>query len=193
MSARPTSSTSSTATQTKELFRDIFRARQWRQELAVQPVEPVPRLPRRQPGPITARRGAIPTRTVFGWQKPCYLLGEGYAKTFKELMEDTDWDKYGTGNYEKCADCMVHCGFEATAVDRRGPASREGARGRVARRQDRRADGAGHLARQPAAGRIRLLRHVEREAQIEIRKARPIRSAAAAKNRAVHSALELVA
>jgi hopanoid biosynthesis associated radical SAM protein HpnH len=57
-----------------------------------------------------------PTRTVFGWQKPCYLLGEGYTKTFKELMEGTDWDKYGTGNYEKCADCMVHCGFEATAV-----------------------------------------------------------------------------
>ena len=53
---------------------------------------------------------------MFGWQKPCYLLGEGYAKTFKELMEDTDWDKYGVGNYEKCADCMVHCGFEATAV-----------------------------------------------------------------------------
>ena len=57
-----------------------------------------------------------PTRTVFGWQKPCYLLGEGYAKTFKELMEDTDWDAYGVGNYEKCADCMVHSGFEATAV-----------------------------------------------------------------------------
>ena len=57
-----------------------------------------------------------PTRTVFGWQKPCYLLGEGYAKTFKELMESTDWDAYGVGNYEKCADCMVHSGFEATAV-----------------------------------------------------------------------------
>lgn len=57
-----------------------------------------------------------PTRTVFGWQKPCYLLGEGYAKTFKELMETTDWDSYGVGNYEKCADCMVHSGFEATAV-----------------------------------------------------------------------------
>ena len=57
-----------------------------------------------------------PTRTVFGWQKPCYLLGEGYAKTFKELMEGTDWDAYGVGNYEKCADCMVHSGFEATAV-----------------------------------------------------------------------------
>ena len=57
-----------------------------------------------------------PTRTVFGWQKPCYLLGEGYAKTFEELMESTDWDAYGVGNYEKCADCMVHSGFEATAV-----------------------------------------------------------------------------
>ena len=58
-----------------------------------------------------------PTRTVFGWQRPCYLLGEGYAKTFRELMEETDWDAYGTGNYEKCADCMVHSGFEATAVN----------------------------------------------------------------------------
>ena len=57
-----------------------------------------------------------PTRTYFGWQRPCYLLGEGYAKTFKELMETTEWDKYGTGNYEKCADCMVHSGYEATAV-----------------------------------------------------------------------------
>ena len=57
-----------------------------------------------------------PTRNVFGWQRPCYLLGEGYAKTFDELMETTDWDKYGVGNYEKCADCMVHSGFEATAV-----------------------------------------------------------------------------
>ena len=57
-----------------------------------------------------------PARTVFGWQRPCYLLGEGYAKTFRELMEETDWDAYGTGNYEKCADCMVHSGYEATAV-----------------------------------------------------------------------------
>jgi hopanoid biosynthesis associated radical SAM protein HpnH len=57
-----------------------------------------------------------PTRTVFGWQRPCYLLGEGYTQTFRELMDETDWDLYGTGNYEKCADCMVHSGFEATAV-----------------------------------------------------------------------------
>lgn len=57
-----------------------------------------------------------PTRTVFGWQRPCYLLGEGYAPSFRALMEETDWDSYGVGNYEKCANCMVHCGFEATAV-----------------------------------------------------------------------------
>lgn len=57
-----------------------------------------------------------PARTVFGWQRPCYLVGEGYAATFRELMEETDWDAYGTGNYEKCADCMVHSGYEATAV-----------------------------------------------------------------------------
>ena len=57
-----------------------------------------------------------PTRTVFGWQKPCYLLGEGYTQTFKELMEGTDWDQYGVGKYAKCSDCMVHCGFEGTAA-----------------------------------------------------------------------------
>ena len=58
-----------------------------------------------------------PTRNYFGWQRPCYLLGEGYAKTFRELMDETDWDAYGTGNYEKCANCMVHSGYEATAVN----------------------------------------------------------------------------
>ena len=59
----------------------------------------------------------MPTRNIFGWQKPCYLLGEGYAETFKELMETTDWDAYGTGRYEKCANCMAHCGYEPTAAD----------------------------------------------------------------------------
>ncbi len=59
---------------------------------------------------------SMPLRCVFGWQKPCYLLGEGYAATFKDLMEGTEWEKYGVGNYEKCANCMVHCGFEGTAV-----------------------------------------------------------------------------
>lgn len=59
-----------------------------------------------------------PTRNVFGWQKPCYLLSdEGYVGSFKELMETTKWERYGksSGN-QKCADCMVHCGYEPTAV-----------------------------------------------------------------------------
>lgn len=59
-----------------------------------------------------------PTRNVFGWQKPCYLLvGEGYAPTFSALMEETEWDKYGVGRNPKCDNCMVHSGFEATAVN----------------------------------------------------------------------------
>jgi len=58
-----------------------------------------------------------PTYNIFGWQRPCYLLQDGYAPTFKALMETTDWDRYGTGRNEQCADCMVHCGYEATAVD----------------------------------------------------------------------------
>jgi hopanoid biosynthesis associated radical SAM protein HpnH len=59
-----------------------------------------------------------PTRNVFGWQRPCYLLvDEGYAPTFKALIEETDWDRYGTGNNPKCANCMAHCGYETTAVN----------------------------------------------------------------------------
>jgi hopanoid biosynthesis associated radical SAM protein HpnH len=58
-----------------------------------------------------------PTYNLFGWQRPCYLLQDGYAKTFRELMEETDWSKYGrkSGN-PRCQDCMVHCGFEPSAV-----------------------------------------------------------------------------
>lgn len=58
-----------------------------------------------------------PTFNLFGWQRPCYLVGEGYCSTFRELMETTDWPSYGraSGN-EKCADCMVHCGYEPAAV-----------------------------------------------------------------------------
>ncbi len=59
-----------------------------------------------------------PTRNVFGWQKPCYLLvDEGYAPTFKALLEDTAWDRYGVGRNPKCSNCMAHCGFEPTAVN----------------------------------------------------------------------------
>ena len=60
----------------------------------------------------------MPTYNVFGWQKPCYLLQDGYTDTFQELMDSTDWENYGTesGN-TKCANCMVHSGYEASAVD----------------------------------------------------------------------------
>ena len=59
-----------------------------------------------------------PTYNLFGWQKPCYLLvDEGYAPSYQALMEDTDWDGYGTGRHPKCDNCMAHCGYEGTAVD----------------------------------------------------------------------------
>jgi hopanoid biosynthesis associated radical SAM protein HpnH len=57
-----------------------------------------------------------PNYSVLGWQKPCYLMADGYAMTYKELMAETAWDQYGTGHDPRCADCMVHCGYEATAV-----------------------------------------------------------------------------
>jgi hopanoid biosynthesis associated radical SAM protein HpnH len=58
-----------------------------------------------------------PSYSVLGWQKPCYLLNEGYYKTFKELIDNTKWEDYGhaSGN-PKCQDCMVHCGYEPTAA-----------------------------------------------------------------------------
>ena len=60
----------------------------------------------------------MPTYNLFGWQKPCYLLQDGYAESYKELMETTEWDGYGTqsGN-PQCANCMVHCGYEPSSVD----------------------------------------------------------------------------
>ncbi|WP_454061124.1 adenosyl-hopene transferase HpnH [Candidatus Nitrospira salsa] len=58
-----------------------------------------------------------PTYNIFGWQKPCYLIQDGYASSFRELMEETSWERYGTGRNEKCQDCMVHCGYEASAVE----------------------------------------------------------------------------
>ncbi len=60
----------------------------------------------------------LPTYCIFGWQKPCYLLQDGYVDTFKELMETTEWERYGrkSGN-TACQQCMVHCGYEPSAVD----------------------------------------------------------------------------
>lgn len=59
-----------------------------------------------------------PTRNVFGWQKPCYLLvGEGFAKTYQQMVDEVDWSRWGVGRNPKCTNCMVHCGFEPTAVN----------------------------------------------------------------------------
>jgi len=98
----------------KELFRDIFRLGKGKKWEFNQSSLFLDFLAGNQKYMCTP--WGKPTRNVFGWQRPCYLLGEGYTKTFAELMETTDWDRYGTGNYEKCADCMVHSGYEATAV-----------------------------------------------------------------------------
>jgi hopanoid biosynthesis associated radical SAM protein HpnH len=58
----------------------------------------------------------IPSYSLFGWQKPCYLMADGYTKTYKELIETTDWDAYGRGKDPRCDNCMAHCGFEPTSV-----------------------------------------------------------------------------
>ena len=99
---------------TKQLFRDIFRLGRGHKWSFSQSSLFLDFLAGNQSYHCTP--WGNPTRNYFGWQRPCYLLGEGYAKSFKELMSETDWDAYGTGNYEKCADCMVHSGYEATAV-----------------------------------------------------------------------------
>jgi hopanoid biosynthesis associated radical SAM protein HpnH len=58
----------------------------------------------------------IPSYSVLGWQRPCYLMSDGYAATYKELLETTDWASYGRGRDERCANCMAHCGYEPTAI-----------------------------------------------------------------------------
>ncbi|MFB9235679.1 adenosyl-hopene transferase HpnH [Plantactinospora siamensis] len=58
----------------------------------------------------------IPSYSLLGWQRPCYLLADGYAKTYRELIETTDWDSFGRGRDDRCANCMAHCGYEPTAV-----------------------------------------------------------------------------
>jgi len=101
--------------QTKHLFREVFRRGKGRKWAFTQSTLFLDFLAGNQDYRCTP--WGNPTRNVFGWQRPCYLLNEGYVSTFKELMDETPWDAYGTGNYEKCANCMVHCGYEATAVN----------------------------------------------------------------------------
>ena len=59
---------------------------------------------------------AIPSYSLLGWQRPCYLLDDGYVATYRELVEETDWSAFGRGNDPRCANCMAHCGYEPSAV-----------------------------------------------------------------------------
>ncbi len=58
----------------------------------------------------------VPSYSLFGWQRPCYLLADGYAKTYAELLETTEWEKFGRGKDPRCDNCMAHCGYEPSAV-----------------------------------------------------------------------------
>lgn len=100
--------------ETRELFRKVFadgRRNRWR--LNHSPLF-LDFLEGRVDFPCTA--WAIPSYSLFGWQRPCYLMSDGYASTYRELVEETDWSKYGRGRDPRCANCMAHCGYEPTAV-----------------------------------------------------------------------------
>jgi hopanoid biosynthesis associated radical SAM protein HpnH len=100
--------------QTRELFRAAFadgRRRRWR--LNHSPLF-LDFLEGRVDFECTA--WGIPSYSLFGWQRPCYLMADGYAKTYQELVETTDWSRYGRGRDPRCDNCMAHCGYEPTAV-----------------------------------------------------------------------------
>jgi hopanoid biosynthesis associated radical SAM protein HpnH len=104
-----------TRKKTRNLFREILsnRADDWRFNMSPLFLEYL--MGKRQ---YKCTPWGMPTFNIFGWQKPCYLLQDGYADTFDELIRETNWENYGTesGN-PKCANCMVHSGYEATAVN----------------------------------------------------------------------------
>ncbi len=103
-------------TQSKQLFREIFKRGRGKRWPLTDSTLFLDFLAGNQTYECTP--WSTPTRNVFGWQKPCYLLvTEGYAPTFKHLMEETPWDQYGTGRNPKCDNCMAHCGYEGTAVN----------------------------------------------------------------------------
>ncbi|MEU3453525.1 adenosyl-hopene transferase HpnH [Micromonospora sp. NPDC006766] len=101
-------------TETRELFRKAFgggRRRRWR--LNHSPLF-LDFLEGKVDFPCTA--WAIPSYSLLGWQRPCYLMTDGYAASYRELLDSTDWDSYGRGRDARCANCMAHCGYEPTAV-----------------------------------------------------------------------------
>jgi hopanoid biosynthesis associated radical SAM protein HpnH len=101
-------------TETRELFKKVFadgRRKKWR--LNHSPLF-LDFLEGKADFGCTA--WGIPSYSLFGWQRPCYLMSDGYAKTYRELVETTDWDSYGRGKDPRCANCMAHCGYEPSAV-----------------------------------------------------------------------------
>ena len=103
-------------TQSKDLFRKIFKLRKGRKWRFNHSGLFLDFLAGNQTYQCTP--WGNPTRNVLGWQRPCYLLvNEGYVESFKALLEKTDWNRYGRGRNPKCADCMLHSGFEPTAVN----------------------------------------------------------------------------
>jgi hopanoid biosynthesis associated radical SAM protein HpnH len=101
-------------TQTRELFREAFaggRRRRWRLNhtpLFLDFLE--------GKADFSCTAWAIPSYSLLGWQRPCYLMSDGYVKTYRELVEQTDWEAYGRGRDPRCDNCMAHCGYEPSAV-----------------------------------------------------------------------------
>ena len=101
-------------TQTRELFREAFadgRRRRWRLNhtpLFLDFLE--------GKADFSCTAWAIPSYSLLGWQRPCYLMSDGYVKTYRELVEQTDWEAYGRGRDPRCENCMAHCGYEPSAV-----------------------------------------------------------------------------
>ncbi len=100
-------------TQTTKMFREAFDGRRKRWRLNHSPLF-LDFLEGKVDYSCTA--WGIPSYSVLGWQRPCYLMADGYAGSYKELVETTDWDAYGRGRDPRCANCMAHCGYEPTAV-----------------------------------------------------------------------------
>ncbi|HLG67597.1 MAG TPA: adenosyl-hopene transferase HpnH [Acidimicrobiales bacterium] len=99
--------------QTRDLFRKAFAGKRRRWRLNHSPLF-LDFLEGKADFQCTA--WGIPSFSVLGWQRPCYLMADGYASSYKELVETTDWDAYGRGKDPRCANCMAHCGYEPTAV-----------------------------------------------------------------------------
>ncbi len=75
--------------------------------------------------PLECQPWSTVTRNPIGWKRPCYLITDGHCESFSELIKDTAWDDYGPGRDPRCADCRVHCGFEASAVEHMGGSIRD--------------------------------------------------------------------